>query len=70
MTDTWNGAPLPERRVAATPDIHYRIYAPSGALLSFGSTNSLTALAADVIATQAEHPGVRLTVQQFDGPAY
>jgi hypothetical protein len=70
MVDTWNGAVLPERSPVATPTIHYRIYDQGGRLLSFNSTNSLDAIAADVLQTQREHPNARLRIQQVDGPAY
>lgn len=74
MTDTWNGKQLPDRRVVSDADLHYRIYnAATGELLSFGSNGgpgSLNSIVQDALRTQAEHPGVRLHVKQFDSPAY
>jgi hypothetical protein len=70
MSDVWNGKRLPERS-AVQEDIHYRIYdLRTGELLSFGSSNLLDAVAADIIRTRAEHPHAVLNVVQFDGPAY
>lgn len=70
----WNGQPLQARNVASDVDLHYRIYNPTtGELLSFGSNGgpgSLNGIVQDALRTQAEHPGVRLYVEQFDGPAY
>ncbi|MDK1473636.1 hypothetical protein QNO07_09410 [Streptomyces sp. 549] len=68
--DTWNGKPLPVRRQAITPEIHYRIHDQTGQLLSFNSTNSLDMLAADVLHTQRAHPTARLRITTYDGPAY
>lgn len=74
MSDVWKGTQLPDRPVASDVSLHYRIYnAATGELLSFGSNGgpgSLNGIIQDALRTQAEHPGVRLYVQQFDGPAY
>jgi hypothetical protein len=67
--DVWNGKRLPDRNVV-TEEMHYRIYDAAGVLLSFGSTNSLNALAADVLRTQRENPAAVLRLVRYDGPAY
>lgn len=70
MTDMWNGEPLPERGVAHT-DLNYRLYdRRTGTLLSFNSTNSVDALAADVLRTQKEHPDAAICAVEYDGPAW
>lgn len=73
-TDTWQGKPLGDQPVTSNVDLHYRIYnARTGELLSFGTnggTGSLNGVAQEVLRTQAEHPEVRLYVEQFDGPAH
>jgi hypothetical protein len=70
MPDIWNGKPLPERRVTYT-NINYRLYdARTDKLLSFNSTNSLQGLVIDVLRTQQEHPNAKITVVEYDGPAY
>jgi transposase len=66
----WNGQALPDRSIART-EIHYRLYdRRTGRLLSFGSTNSIDALATDILRTQAEHPTAQIQAVQYDGPAY
>lgn len=73
-TDSWKGKPLVNRTQVSDIDIHYRTYnATTGELLSFGSMGgpgSLGGIVQDVLRTQAENPGVRLRVEQFDGPVY
>ncbi|MGW2048580.1 hypothetical protein ACWCPF_25865 [Streptomyces sp. NPDC001858] len=70
MADTWNGQPLPNRRVKHT-NINYRLYdRRTGRLLSFNSTNSLDSLVTDVLRTQQEHPNATITAIEYDGPAY
>lgn len=71
--DTWNGQLLPERKRVSKPlaeEIHYRLYDQRGTLLSFNSTNSLASLVADVEITSRENPTSKITVVQYDGPAY
>ncbi|MEU2874413.1 hypothetical protein ABZ769_35345 [Streptomyces olivoreticuli] len=74
MSDTWKGKTLVDRNAMSDVDLHYRIYnAGTGELLSFGSMGgpgSLNGIVQDALRTQAEHPGVRLHVEQFDGPVY
>ena len=72
--DVWEGRSLQARSVVSDVDLHYRIYSQAtGEVLSFGSNGgpgSLNGIVQDALRTQAEHPGVRLYVEQFDGPAY
>lgn len=68
--DMWNGMALPVRSITYTA-INYRLYdSRTGTLLSFNSTNSLACLVDDVLRTQREHPGARITAIEYDGPAY
>lgn len=68
--DTWKGKPLPERNRAFT-QLHYRLYdRRTGNLLSFGSTNSLTNIGADILRTQQDHPNAQVYAVEYDGPAY
>jgi len=70
MPDTWNGRALPTRN-PVHEDIHFRVYDQrTGQLLSFGSSNVLGAVAADILRTRDEHPNAVLQVIQYDGPAY
>lgn len=70
QADTWHGEQLPTRE-PVHQDIHYRIYdRRDGALLSFGTTNVLDAVATDILRTRTEHPHATLNVVQVDGPAY
>jgi hypothetical protein len=70
QADTWNGKQLTVR-APVHQDIHYRIYnRRDGALLSFGTTNMLDAVATDILRTRTEHPHAILNVVQVDGPAY
>lgn len=72
--DTWKGKPLPDRTPVHNVDLNYRIYnAATRELLSFGTNGgpgSLNGIVQDALRTQAEHPGTRLYVEQFDGPVY
>ncbi|MGW1814119.1 hypothetical protein ACWCQM_11235 [Streptomyces sp. NPDC002125] len=72
--DTWKGKPLVDRSPVSDIDLHYRIYnATTGQLLSFGTNGgpgSLNGIVQDALRIQAEHPGVRLYAEQFDGPVY
>jgi hypothetical protein len=72
--DMWQGKPLADRQPVSDVDLHYRIYSrATGQLLSFGSTGgpgSLNGIVQDALRTQAENPGVRLYVEQFEGPVY
>ncbi|MGP3637937.1 hypothetical protein ACTU45_32215 [Streptomyces sp. 24-1644] len=74
VPDTWKGKQLPDRSPVSDVDLHYRIYnARTGELLSFGTNGgpgSLNGIVQDALRTQQENPGVRLHVEQFDGPAY
>ncbi|MFJ2407084.1 hypothetical protein ACIOUE_37955 [Streptomyces xanthochromogenes] len=74
MSDTWKGKTLFDRTPMSDVDLHYRIYnAAAGELLSFGSMGgpgSLNGVVQDAFRTQAEYPGVRLYIEQFDGPVY
>ncbi|MCX4429448.1 hypothetical protein [Streptomyces mirabilis] len=74
MPDIWKGKTLVDRRPVSDVDLHYRIYnARTGELLSFGSNGgpgSLNGIVQDALRTQQEHPGVRLHVEQFEGPVY
>ncbi|MEZ0089973.1 hypothetical protein [Streptacidiphilus sp. EB129] len=68
--DTWQGRPIPDRQ-PINVNINYRIHdAHTGELLSFNTTNVLDGLRTDLERTQQEHPGARLVVTQYDGPAY
>lgn len=68
--DVWNGKPLPGRNVTHT-NINYRLYdRRTGTLLSFNSTNSLDALAADVLRTRDENPTAQICAVEYDGPAH
>ncbi|MFD3516362.1 hypothetical protein [Streptomyces sp. NPDC058657] len=73
-TDTWQGQPLPDRTPTSPDNLHYRIYnAATRELLSFGTNGgpgSLNSVVQDALNVLAEHPGIRLYVEQFDGPAY
>ncbi|MFE9777750.1 hypothetical protein ACFYPA_06285 [Streptomyces sp. NPDC005775] len=72
--DAWKGKTLVDRRPVGDVDLHYRIYnAATGELLSFGTNGgpgSLNGIVQDALRTQQEHPGIRLYVEQFDGPVY
>ncbi|MEU1216645.1 hypothetical protein ABZ424_30445 [Streptomyces sp. NPDC005790] len=72
--DMWKGKPLADRQPVSDVDLHYRIYnSATGELLSFGSNGgpgSLNGIVQDALRTQAENPGVRLYVEQFEGPVY
>jgi len=72
--DIWKGKPLVDRQPVSDVDLSYRIYnATTGELLSFGTNGgpgSLNGIVQDALRTQAEHPGVRLYIEQFDGPVY
>ena len=72
--DTWKGKPLADRTPVSDVDLHYRIYnAATGELLSFGTNGgpgSLNGIVQDALRTMAKHPGIRLYVEQFDGPVY
>lgn len=74
MADVWKGKTLPERNSVAPEDLSYRIYnAATGELLSFGSNGgpgSLNGVVQDAINVLRENPGIRLYVEQYDGPAY
>jgi hypothetical protein len=74
VPDIWKGKQLPDRHPVSDVDLHYRIYnAATGELLSFGTNGgpgSLNGIVQDALRTQKENPGVRLHVEQLDGPAY
>ncbi|MGW1021931.1 hypothetical protein [Streptomyces niveus] len=74
MSDMWKGKLLFDRTPMSDIELHYRIYnAATGELLSFGSMGgpgSLDGIVQDALGIQQEHPGVRLFVEQFDGPVY
>ncbi|MDT0493653.1 hypothetical protein RM717_24440 [Streptomyces griseus] len=70
MPDIWKGRPLPDCGLAYT-DLHYRLYDErTGQVLSINSTNSLAAVAADVLRTQREHPDAVVVAVEYDGPAW
>jgi hypothetical protein len=73
MADTWQGKTMTEVKVTG-PIINYRIHdVDSGELLGFGSPGGEGALGAAVQHfqdVQAEHPGRRIIIRTYDGPAY
>lgn len=72
--DLWKGKRLADRNPVSDIDLNYRIYNDAtGELLSFGTNGgpgSLNGVVQDALRIRAQYPGVRLYVEQFDGPVY
>jgi ABC-type sugar transport system substrate-binding protein len=72
VADTWNGKRLTDAQPVADDQIHYRIHAvDDGALLGFGSPGggALQAAVRHFLDVQAEHPGRRIVIRQYDREA-
>jgi hypothetical protein len=72
--DVWKGKTLVDRNALSDVELHYRIYnAKTGELMSFssnGGPGSLNGCVQDAINVMRDNPGIRIYVEQFDGPVY